>query len=285
MTKRSLALLIPVLFAAGCTASSASAQERRTQFLNKASNDCIRVEQPPAGAIIAGELRTFFCGRTPEGLIDMGNGAPAQLRFHIAGREQCIKVRRIDMERFPSPIFTHDCSFPISGWSIGGTTDGFGEVRLFTDADDLCLGVDTLRRTVVIDKCSGKPDQKWKLVSINTREGRIDGRTAVGVCVDSNASGARCAWSVNDKGEIDICNKSGCVYCPSATGECTAAKGRPKPARTLPVGATVKTPVVSVQITGKPHTGSILSFSCPQGMHSCPGAGCRPSTETCILPE
>jgi hypothetical protein len=29
----------------------------------------------------------------------------------------------------------------------------------------------------------------------------IDGRTAVGVCIDSTASGARCEWSVNDKGE------------------------------------------------------------------------------------
>ena len=29
-----------------------------------------------------------------------------------------------------------------------------------------------------------------------------DGRTAVGMCIDSTASGARCAWSVNDKGEI-----------------------------------------------------------------------------------
>ena len=39
----------------------------------------------------------------------------------------------------------------------------------------------------------------------------IDGRTAVGVCIDSTAT--RCAWSVNDKGEIDICNQSGCVFC------------------------------------------------------------------------
>jgi hypothetical protein len=114
----------------------------------------------------------------------------------------------------------------------------------------------------------------------------IDGRTAVGVCIDSTAGGARCAWSVNDKGEIDICNQSGCVYCKSGTDECTTtARGRAKPTRTLPVGATVKTPVLSIQITGKPFTGSILRFSCPQGLHSCPGAGCRPSTETCILPE
>ena len=44
-----------------------------------------------------------------------------------------------------------------------------------------------------------------------------DGRTAIGICIDSTASGARCEWSVNDKGEIDICNKNGCVYCSSAT--------------------------------------------------------------------
>ena len=39
----------------------------------------------------------------------------------------------------------------------------------------------------------------------------IDGRTAVGLCIDSNASGKRCAWAVNDKGEIDICTAHGCV--------------------------------------------------------------------------
>jgi hypothetical protein len=110
----------------------------------------------------------------------------------------------------------------------------------------------------------------------------IDGRTAVGVCIDSTASGARCAWSVNDKGEIDICNKSGCVYCPSATGECTvAAKGRPRPTRALPVGATVKTPVLDVEITGKPFVGPILGFRCPEGFLPCPGHGCQPKNDKC----
>lgn len=68
----------------------------------------------------------------------------------------------------------------------------------------------------------------------------IDGRTAVGMCIDSTAGGARCAWSVNDKGEVDICNKNGCVTCPSATGECTVARSRPKPGSTFP-GAIVST--------------------------------------------
>jgi hypothetical protein len=110
----------------------------------------------------------------------------------------------------------------------------------------------------------------------------IDGRTAVGVCIDSTASGARCAWSVNDKGEIDICNKSGCVYCPSATGDCTvAAKGRPRPTRTLPVGTTVKTSVLDVEITGKPFLGPILGFRCPAGTLPCPGHGCQPKDDKC----
>jgi len=112
----------------------------------------------------------------------------------------------------------------------------------------------------------------------------IDGRTAVGVCIDSTASGARCEWSVNDKGEIDICNKSGCVYCPSATGECSvAARGRPRPTRTLPVGATVKTPLLDVEITGKPFSGPILGFRCAQGFLSCPGHGCVPANEKCDI--
>jgi hypothetical protein len=66
----------------------------------------------------------------------------------------------------------------------------------------------------------------------------IDGRTAVGMCIDSKI---RCAWSVNSGGEIDICTQHGCVYCPSATEECTMAKKRPRPSRYLPDGAVVST--------------------------------------------
>ena len=80
-----------------------------------------------------------------------------------------------------------------------------------------------------------------------------DGRTAVGMCIDSTASGARCAWSVNDKGEIDICNKNGCVTCPGAEQECTvAARGRPRPRLTLPVGATIMTPWGFHRVTPRP---------------------------------
>jgi len=111
----------------------------------------------------------------------------------------------------------------------------------------------------------------------------IDGRTAVGVCIDSTASGARCEWSVNDKGEIDICNKSGCVYCASGTAECTAAaKGRPRPTRSLPVGAVVRTPVLNVQISKqKPFSGRLLEFRCPSGTLACPGHGCVPKDDDC----
>ena len=77
-----------------------------------------------------------------------------------------------------------------------------------------------------------------------------DGRTAVGMCIDSTASGARCAWSVNDKGEIDICNKNGCVTCPSATSQCTvASRTRPRPGLSLPPGAVVMTSVGMFNVT------------------------------------
>ena len=88
----------------------------------------------------------------------------------------------------------------------------------------------------------------------------IDGRTAVGLCIDSTASGARCAWSVNDKGEIDICNKSGCVSCPSATSDCTVARPGPRPTRGLPVGAKVTTAVGSFEVTKRVYTGPLLKF-------------------------
>jgi len=77
-----------------------------------------------------------------------------------------------------------------------------------------------------------------------------DGRTAVGMCIDSTATGARCVWNVNEKGEIDICNKNGCVTYASATAPCkVAARGRPRPRLTLPVGAFVMTSVGMFNVT------------------------------------
>lgn len=86
-----------------------------------------------------------------------------------------------------------------------------------------------------------------------------NGRDAVGQCIDSTAGGARCEWSVNDKGEIDICNKSGCVYCASAESECvTADKTRPRPTRPLPVGTEIKTAVGTFTVSKRVYTGSLL---------------------------
>jgi len=97
------------------------------------------------------------------------------------------------------------------------------------------------------------------VLSLSTPSSATDGRTAVGMCIDSTASGARCAWSVNDKGEIDICNKNGCVYCPSADGQCTvAAKTRPRPTRGLPVGTKINTSVGTFEVTPRVVKGSFL---------------------------
>jgi hypothetical protein len=79
--------------------------------------------------------------------------------------------------------------------------------------------------------------------TLATQASATNGRTAVGMCIDSTAKGARCAWSVNDKGEIDICNKNGCVTCPSATSQCSVTKQGPRPTRGLPVGTKVITAV------------------------------------------
>jgi hypothetical protein len=64
--------------------------------------------------------------------------------------------------------------------------------------------------------------------TLSTAAWATTGRDAVGMCIDSTASGARCGWAVSKDGSIDICNKNGCVTCPSATAECTPAKKRPK---------------------------------------------------------
>jgi hypothetical protein len=69
-------------------------------------------------------------------------------------------------------------------------------------------------------------------MSLSSPAWAVDGRTAVGMCIDSTASGARCGWSVSKDGSIDICNKNGCVTCPSATSQCTVA--RKIPVRGLP---------------------------------------------------
>jgi hypothetical protein len=60
-------------------------------------------------------------------------------------------------------------------------------------------------------------------VTLATPASATNGRTAVRMCIDSTASGARCGWAVSDDGSIDICNKNGCITCPSADGECTHA--------------------------------------------------------------
>ena len=87
----------------------------------------------------------------------------------------------------------------------------------------------------------------------------VTGREAVGICIDSTAGGARCAWNVNDKGEIDVCNQSGCVTCPSADGECkVAAKGRPRPTRPIPVGTTITTAFGAFKVTPRVYRGSLL---------------------------
>lgn len=56
----------------------------------------------------------------------------------------------------------------------------------------------------------------------------VTGREAVYNCIDSTATGARCGWAVSKDGSVDVCDKTGCVTCPSATSECTPAKKNPK---------------------------------------------------------
>ena len=74
-------------------------------------------------------------------------------------------------------------------------------------------------------------------VTLSSPASATNGRTAVRMCIDSTASGARCGWAVSDDGSIDICNKNGCITCPSADGECTVAKVSHRPPGVgLPVG-------------------------------------------------
>jgi hypothetical protein len=108
----------------------------------------------------------------------------------------------------------------------------------------------------------------------------IDGRTAVAICIDGTASGSQCVWSANEKGEVDICNKDGCIYCPSGKAECTAATGRSRPTRALPVGAKVTTPFGEIEVSKDPIQGSLLSARCPDSRRLCRNR-CIGPTEKC----
>ena len=73
--------------------------------------------------------------------------------------------------------------------------------------------------------------------TLSTPASATNGRTAVGMCIDSTASGARCGWSVSKDGSIDICNKNGCVTCASADAQCVAAARATKgPILARPIG-------------------------------------------------
>lgn len=88
----------------------------------------------------------------------------------------------------------------------------------------------------------------------------LTGREAVGACIDSTASGARCGWSVDpNDGSIDVCNKSGCITCASAESECKAARSLPtKPPTGFPPGTTVTTSLGTFTTTAKPYLGPLL---------------------------
>jgi hypothetical protein len=85
-------------------------------------------------------------------------------------------------------------------------------------------------------------------ITVSTPALAVDGRTRVGQCIDATANGQRCGWSVNDKGEIDVCDKSGCQYCASATSECTSARIIHRPPPGLPTGTTVVTSLGSFTV-------------------------------------
>jgi len=82
---------------------------------------------------------------------------------------QCVRVRQIDVQKFPPDIFSFTCqdsSSPATGWEFGpADSNGFATISLFADfasSKALCLAVDRNSRKVKIDNCSGKPEQLWK---------------------------------------------------------------------------------------------------------------------------
>ncbi len=94
------------------------------------------------------------------------------------------------------------------------------------------------------------------LMTVALPASAINGRDAVGMCIDSTANGSRCAWSVNGDGEIDICNANGCVHCESATAECTMARTAP-PKRPFPVGTQIHTPLGVFKVSNRTNARGI----------------------------
>jgi hypothetical protein len=165
MDKTFLNLMIPSLFAISCLAlnSSAHADEAFFTLKSQATGKCLHVQggDQPNGS----EIRVIDpCQTTPDFRVESTAGA---LKIESAPQNfKCLQVKQpVHVVDLPTKVSPGDCATP-SNWHLGSPDgNGYREVILTTDTqkDGLCLGEDMHTAEVVVDLCTERAEQKWKL--------------------------------------------------------------------------------------------------------------------------
>ena len=165
MDRTSLSLLMSALFAIGCSAlnSSAHADEDFFTLKSRATGKCLHVQggDQPNG----GEIRVLDpCQTTPDFRVKNAEGA---LRIELTPQNfKCLQVKQpVHVVDLPAKVTPGDCAAP-SDWHLGSPdNNGFREVILTSDAqkDGLCMGEDMDTAEVVVDLCTERAEQEWKL--------------------------------------------------------------------------------------------------------------------------
>jgi hypothetical protein len=165
MHTKSLNLLILTLLAIGCSAlnSSAHAGEDFFTFKSQATGKCLHVQggNQPNG----GEIRVLDpCQTTPDFRVKNVVGA---LRIELTPQNfKCLQVKQpVHVVDLPAKVTPGDCATP-SNWHLGSpNNNGFREVILTSDTQEagLCMGEDMGTAEVVVDLCTERAEQEWKL--------------------------------------------------------------------------------------------------------------------------
>jgi hypothetical protein len=170
MDRKYLGLLIAALFAIGGSVFclSAHADEQSFTFKSQATGKCLHVQggDQPNG----GEIRVIDpCQMTPDFRVESAEGA---LRIKLTpDSSKCLQVKQpVHVVDLPAKVTPGDCAAP-SNWHMGPSdSKGFREVILTSDAqkDGLCMGEDMHTAEVVVDLCTERAEQKWKLEPVSS---------------------------------------------------------------------------------------------------------------------
>ncbi len=158
-------VLISSLFVIGCLALNASAKADEDVFTLKSSatGKCLHLQgaDQPNGS----EIRVLDpCQATPDFRVENTKG---MLRIEATPQNfKCLQVKQpVHVVDLPAKVSPGDCATP-SNWHMGSPdNNGYREVILTSDTqvDGLCLGEDMDTAAVVVDLCTERAEQKWKI--------------------------------------------------------------------------------------------------------------------------